>query len=136
MRTSVFCIVNFVLAGLFMLSAAGWSFIQKGCGYYRQREAISLFEIIEQGETRYRNVNNRYLPFTYQESAKALKELKVDPKEINYYDFSVESPDGQTLRISAHLKPDVLRKWYLNQPQSLYRLFYEKKEGQKGKLTS
>lgn len=135
MRSSTLATTNFMLAGVLVLGAIGWPLIQKGLDYYRQREAIALFERIEQGQVRYRNVNSRYLPFTLQGSGKALRELKINPKEITYYDFSVETPDGQTLRISAHLKPTVLRKWYLLQPQSPHRLFYEKKEGQKGRVT-
>lgn len=126
--------VALLLSGVLVLLAAGWPLIQKGYHYIYEREALSYFQKIEEGETRYRNVNNRFLPFTVQESAKALQELRLNPKEPRYYDFTVELADDKTFRIIASLKQRILGKWYLHNAQSRLWLIYEKKDGQKGKM--
>jgi hypothetical protein len=125
--------INLFLAALLVLAVAGWSFIQKGCHAYFQGEADAFFQKIEGKEVQYRNINNKYLPFTFEESAKALKELKLDPKGASYYDFSAQQTEGKGLRIIAQLKPEILKRWYLHNPKTELRLVYEKMEGQKGK---
>lgn len=126
--------INFFIAALLILAAAGWAFIQKGCHWHYQNEANAFFEKIEKKEIKYRNINNKYLPFNFKDSAEALKELRIDPGEAEYYDFSVEQTDEETLRIIAQLKPEILKKWYLHNPESKFKLVYEKKEGKKGRL--
>lgn len=132
-RGSLVATINFFLAGLLVLAAAGWSLVQKGCNAYSQREANAFFEKIEEREVRYRNVNNRYLPFTFEESAKAFKELKIDSKVARYFSYSAVETGDRVLRITAQAKPEMLRKWYLYTPKTEANLVYEKKEGQKGK---
>ena len=132
-RGSLIATINFFLAGLLILAAAGWSLVQKGCNAYFQREATAFFEKIEDREVRYRNVNNRYLPFTFEESTKKFKELKVDAKGAHYYDYSAMETVDRALRITAQAKPEMLRKWYLYNPKTEANLVYVKKEGQKGK---
>ncbi len=132
-RGSLAATINFFLAGLLVIAAAGWSFVQKGCNAYSQREANNFFEQIADREIRYRNVNNRYLPFTFEESTKAFKELKIDPKGARDYSYSVMETANRTLRITAQAKPEMLRKWYMYSPKTEASLVYEKKEGQKGK---
>jgi hypothetical protein len=132
-RGSLVATINFFLAGLLILAAAGWSIVQKGCNAYFQREANAFFEKIEERQVRYRNVNNRYLPFTFEENAKAFKELKIDPKDAHYYDYSATETGDRVLRIAAQAKPEMLRKWYLHNPGTEVSLVYEKREGQKGK---
>jgi hypothetical protein len=133
-KGSTLAVFNLTVAALLVLLAAGWSLVQKGCHSYFQQEATSLFQKIEQGEIRYRNVNNRYLPFGLQESSKALKELRIDPAEARYFNYSVETIDNRGFRIVAHTKPEWLKRWYLHNPQSRFRLIYEKREGEKGTL--
>lgn len=133
-RGSVIASINLLIAALLVLAAAGWSLIQKGCHSYYQREAAAFFEKIEKNEISYKNINNKYLPFTVTDSSKALRKLKLNSKQTKYYDFSVEAPTRQTFQIIAHLKPEILNKWYLHNRKTLLRLVYEKKEGQKGRI--
>ena len=132
-RGSLVATINFFLAAVLILAAAGWSLVQKGCNAYFLREANAFFEKIEERQVRYRNVNNRYLPFTFEESAKALKELKIDFKDAHYYNYSATETGDRALRITAQAKPEMLRKWYLHNPKTEADLVYEKREGQKGK---
>lgn len=131
---SVIASINLLIAALLVLAAAGWAFVQKGCHSYYQREAMAFFEKIEKKEISYKNINNKYRSFTTNDSQNGLRELKIDPNESQYYTYSVEAPDRGTFRIFAHLKPELLKKWYLQNPRTKLRLVYEKKEGQKGKL--
>ena len=111
--------------------------VQKGCHWNYQREANTFFQMIEAKEIKYKNINNRYLPFNIEKSTEALKELKIDPDDADYYNFSVEQPDQETFRIIAQLKPEILEKWYLHSPKTAkFRLIYEKKEGTKGKIVN
>jgi len=126
--------VNLFLAALLVLGGAGWSFVQKGYHSYYQREAHAFFEKIEQGETTYRNRHNLYLPFGVDKSTEKLKELKIDPKDAKYYNYSVEVVDRTTYKIIAQLKPEIIKKWYLHNPQSKLQLVYEKKEGRMGRI--
>lgn len=134
-RGSILAPVNLFIAAILVLSAAGWSFIQKGCHAYYQKEATALFKLIEEKETRYRNINGKYLPFSVEDSAHALKKLKIAVKR-KYYNFSAEQTETRTLRITAYLKPEILNKWYLHNPGARLRLVYEKKEGQPGRLVT
>ena len=132
---SIISVINFLLAALLGLLAGGWFLIQKGCHWNYQREASAFFQKIEEKEQTYKNINNRYLPFKIEKSAEALKELKLNPHDVSYYDFSVEQPGQETFRIIAQLKPKILKKWYLHSPKTTkFRLIYEKKEGAKGKI--
>lgn len=133
-RENIIAVVNLTLAALLVLGALGWSFIQGGCHSYFQKEAIAFFQSIETEEIKYRNVNNRFLPFSLQDSAKGLKELKIDPKKAVYFDYSVEQTDRQTISIIAQLKPEVIKRYYLNNPRTKFRLLYERREGEKGRL--
>ena len=126
--------VNLFLAALLIIAGAGWSFVQKGCHSIYQRETTSLFKQIEKGETTYRNRHNLYLPFGVVESAEKLKELKIDPKEAKYYNYSVEVVDRTTYKIIAQLKPEIIKKWYLHNPKSKLQLVYEKTEGRRGRV--
>jgi hypothetical protein len=132
-KGSLVATINFFLAGLLVLAAAGWSLVQKGCNAYVQREANAFFERIEEKQVRYRNVNNRYLPFNFDESTKAFKELKIDGKDARYYNYSAMETADRALRITAQARPELLKKWYLYNPRTEALLVYEKKEGQKGK---
>lgn len=132
---SIIAVINFFLAALLFLLAGGWFLIQKGCNWNYQREASAFFQKIEEKELKYKNINNRYLPFNIEKSKEALKELKLVPDDASYYDFSVEQSDQQTFRIIAQLKPEILQKWYLHSPKTTkFRLIYEKKEGAKGRV--
>ena len=133
---SIIAVINFFLASLLFLLAGGWFLIQKGCRWNYQREATAFFKEIEEKELKYKNINNRYLPFSIKNSAEKLKELKLDPDDADYYDFSVEQPDKETFRIIAQLKPEIVKKWYLHSPKSKIRLIYEKKEGKQGNLVN
>jgi hypothetical protein len=126
--------INFFIAACLVLAAAGWFLIQKGCHTYYRREADIFFEKIEKKEISYKNINNRYLPFNIEKSAEALEALKLDPKGAKYYNFSVEEIDNKTFRIIAYLKPEIIKKWYLHTPNAKFRLIYEKREGEKGRL--
>lgn len=126
--------LNLILAAILVLMAAGWSFVQKGCHWHYQREANHLFQKIEVAEIKYKNINNRYLSFNFEKSIDALKKLKIDPEDANYYNFSVVEVNDRTFRIIAHLKDDILKKWYLHNPKTKITLIYEKEEGEKGKL--
>ena len=131
---SIIAVINFFLAALLFLLAGGWFLIQKGCHWNYQREANAFFKEIEEKELTYKNINNRYLPFSIKDSAEKLKELKLDPDDADYYNYSVEQKDRETFRIIAQLKPEILKKWYLHSPKSKLTLIYEKKEGEKGKI--
>lgn len=126
--------LNLFLAALLVLAGAGWSFVQKGFHSYYQREAHAFFEKIEKGETTYRNKHNLYLPFGVDKSAEKLKELKIDPKDAKYFNYSVEVVDRTTYKIIAQLKPEIIKKWYLHNPKSKLQLVYEKREGRRGKI--
>ena len=126
--------INFFIAACLVLAAAGWFLIQKGCHTYYQREANIFFEKIEKKEISYKNINNKYLPFNREKSAEALRTLKLDPEKAKYYNFSVQEIDRNTFRIIAHLKPEIIKKWYLHTSKSKFRLIYEKREGEKGRL--
>ena len=131
---SIISVINFFLAALLFLLAGSWFLIQKGCNWNYQREATAFFKEIEAKELKYKSIKNRYLPFSIKNSTEKLKELKLDPDDADYYDFSVEQPNQETFCIIAQLKPKILKKWYLLSPKSKIRLVYEKKEGKKGKL--
>ena len=126
--------VNLFLAALLVLTGAGWSFVQKGYHSFYQREAHAFFEKIEKGETTYRNRHNLYLPFGVDKSPEKLKELKIDPKDADYFNYSVEVVDKTSYKIIAQLKPEIIKKWYLHNPESKLQLVYEKKEGRRGKI--
>jgi hypothetical protein len=133
-KGSIIASINLLLAGILVLAAAGWPFIQKGWHGWIQREAKGFFEQIEQAEYRYKNVNNRYLTFSMQGSDKGLKELRLDPEEAENFIYSVESLGRQGFRIIAHAGPEVLEKWYLHGPRAKFRLIYEKKANEKGRF--
>jgi hypothetical protein len=133
-KGSTIASVNLFLAALLVLAGAGWSFVQKGYHSYYEREAKSFFEKIEKGETAYRNRHNLYLPFGVDKSTEKLKELKINPKEAEYYNYSVEVLDRTTYRIIAQLKPEIIKKWYLHNPDSKLQLVYEKKDGRRGRI--
>jgi len=136
-RGSIIAVINFFLAALLGLLAGGWFLVQKGCHWNYQREASAFFQKIEEKELKYKNINNRYLPFDIKKSAEALKQLKLDPDDADYHNYSVEQTDKQTFRIIALLKPEILKKWYLHSPKTTkFRLIYEKKDGKKGKLVN
>lgn len=134
MKANWLASINFFLAALLVLAAAGWPFVQEGFNALYMREATAFFSRIEGGETTYKNRNNRYLPFTVDKSAGALKELKISPGDATYCNFAVEVKDPLTLRIVAYLKPDILKKWYLHHPDRPFAWTYERREGEKGKL--
>ena len=117
-----------------MLLALGWTFVQKGCHWNYQREAVAFFKKIEAKQISYKNINNKYLPFNIANSTKALQELSIDPAEAEYFDFSVEPVDNQTFRIIARLKPHMVKKWYLHSSKTKFSLIYEKKAGEPGRL--
>ena len=133
-KSSAITKINFFISACLVLAAAGWFLIQKGCHTYYQREANNFFEKIGKKEISYKNINNKYLPFNIEKSAEALKLLKLDPKEAKYYNFSVEEIDRNTFRIIDHLKPEIIKKWYLHTPKAKFRLVYEKRVGEKGRL--
>jgi len=126
--------INFFLAGLLVLLAAGWSFVQKGCHSYYQREAHAFFEKIGEREVTYKNRNGRFLPFNIKEDKKAFEELNLSREKNRYFDFSVEEKDEQTIKIIATLKPEIVAKWYLHNPKTRMKLIYEQRTGAKGKL--
>ena len=127
--------INLFLTALLVLLAAGWPFVQKGCHWNYQREANHLFQKIEAAEITYKNINTRYLSFNFEKSIDSFKQLKISPEDARYYNYSVEEVDNRTLRITAHLKPDILKKWYIHNPKTKIKLIYEKREGEKGKLS-
>lgn len=133
-RGSIIASVNFLLAGLLVLATAGWSFVQRGCHSHFQGEAMAFFQKIEEAEIRYKNVNNRYLLFDMKESDKALKDLKIDPRQAKLFRYGVEQMENQGFRIIAYARPEMLKKWYLHGPKAKFRLAYEKREGEKGTL--
>lgn len=126
--------INLFIAALLVLAAAGWSFVQKGFHSFYQGEAHAFFEKIEKGETTYRNKHNLYLPFGVDKSVEKLKELKIDPKDAKYFNYSVEAVDRTSYKIIAQLKPEIIKKWYLHNPESKLQLVYEKKEGRRGRV--
>jgi hypothetical protein len=130
---SVVASINMLIAAILVLGAAGWPYLQKAYHKYHQREANAFFEGIEAKEIKYKNINNKYLPFDLKGSAQALKKLRLNPDDAGYYDFSVQIVDRQTFRIIAQLKPRIVRKWYLHNPKAKFNLVYEKKEGEKGR---
>ena len=126
--------LNLFVAALLVLAGAGWPFVQKGFHWYFQRETHTFFEKIEQAETTYRNRHNWYLPFSFEKSAQGLQELKLDPKDARYFNYSVEVPERTSYKIIAQLKPEIIEKWYLHNRKTKFQLVYEKKEGSKGRL--
>jgi len=126
--------INLFFAGLIVLLSAGWVFIQKGCNRSYQREANAFFEKIESKEIKHKNINNKHLPFNFKNSLESLKKLKIDPSDAEYYDYSVTEIDKTAFRIIARLKPEFLKKWYYHNPETKFRIIYEKRSGQKGRL--
>ena len=133
-KGSIITSINFFLAGLLVLSAAGWPLVQSGCDSIFQKEAKAFFQKIQDAEVRYKNVNNRYLLFGLKECDKTLRELKIDPREAKYFSYGVEHIDNQGFRITAYAKPEMLNKWYFHGPKTKFLLVYEKREGEKGRL--
>ncbi|MBW1799414.1 MAG: hypothetical protein JRJ85_01660 [Deltaproteobacteria bacterium] len=133
-RGSIISSINLFLTALLVLLAAGWSFVQKGCHWHYQKEANHFFQKIEAAETKYKNINTRYLLFNFEKSIDSFKKLKIKPEDAKYYNYSVEELDDRTLRITAHLKPDILKKWYIHNPKTKITLIYEKRAGEKGEL--
>jgi hypothetical protein len=125
---------NFVIAGLLVLLAVSWPFLQKGCHWYYQREAKAHFDKIAEAEIHYKLVNNKYLPFGLRNNSSQLEELELDLKDADHYRFSVVVKDPETFHIIAHLNQKTLKRWYLNPADTRVKLVYEKREGKEGRI--
>lgn len=133
-RTRAISKINFSIAALVVFTALCWPLIQKGMNWYYQREANAFFEKIKDCQIRHKLIHSQYLPFGTKNNADQLKKLELDLKEAKYFDFAVVEKDARTVLIIAQLKPQMIKRWYLNGANTKLRYMYEKREGETGRF--
>ena len=134
-KGSIIAKYNYLIAAILVLAAVSWPYVQKKTDeWVYQREAKQFFELIQEKQLKYSLINNRYLPFKFQNNEKELNALDLNLKKAKYYDFGVIEIDNQTFHIIAQLKPKVIKRWYLIGSKTKLELVYEKKAGKPGRI--
>ena len=133
-RTRAISKINFSIAALVVFAALCWPLIQKGMNWSYQREANAFFEKIKDSQIRHKLIHSQYLPFGTKNNADQLKKLELVLKDATYFDFAVVEKDARTFLIIAQLKPQMIKRWYLNGTNTKLRVMYEKREGETGRF--